>query len=309
MDYTKLSKNQLVEKIQEMELLMHQLLAENARQDGLDFAWTRNLGHWYWDIKTDTVTYNPFNVEVPFYSKDEMSGKVTYRSFTDIIHPDDYPGVREAMKKHLTGDVNVYEAEYRIRTKGNQYKWYYDRGRITQYDEQGNPLFFVGMVFDITDKKENQKNPDNRNLILSEQSSTDGLTQLKNYRALIIKLCMEAEYAKHYLSPLTVAMITVNEFKRINVEGGHLLGNKILIDIAAIIKRNIRESDFAGRFGREEFMLIFPCTEVEEAAIILKRISSLIEKSCFAEDRKVTVNSEIKKYHGEELSEFMGLNI
>lgn len=56
------------------------------------------------------------------------------------------------MKDHLYGKASVYEVEYRIRTKDGNYKWYYDRGKITQYDEAGKPLF-LGNSFDITEKR------------------------------------------------------------------------------------------------------------------------------------------------------------
>ena len=101
----------------------------------LEYAWSGNLGHWYWNIKTNTVTFNPLKVTALGYDRDEIPDQVSYQFFTDKIHPEDYQKTMDAMMAHLYGKAGVYEVEYRIRAKNGEYRWYYDRGRITQYDK------------------------------------------------------------------------------------------------------------------------------------------------------------------------------
>lgn len=157
MDYKDFSRDQLLERIEELEVLTRELLKEKEQEVMLEYAWTGNLGHWYWNCKTNDVTFNPLKVTALGYSINEIPNHVTYQFFTDKLHPDDHEKAMDAMKKHLYGQSEVYEVEYRIQTKDGKYKWFYDRGKITQYDHEGRPLFIAGIVFDITEKKETQQ--------------------------------------------------------------------------------------------------------------------------------------------------------
>jgi diguanylate cyclase (GGDEF)-like protein/PAS domain S-box-containing protein len=60
----------------------------------------------------------------------------------------------EAMRKHLTGEQALYEVEYRIRAKDGSWRWYYNRGRVTKKDSTGQALLIVGIVFDVTNRKQ-----------------------------------------------------------------------------------------------------------------------------------------------------------
>ncbi|MHB1153492.1 MAG: GGDEF domain-containing protein [Eubacteriales bacterium] len=300
-----MTREQLIEKIEELTILNRQLLDEKEQEIGLDFSWTGNLGHWYWNIKTNTVTFNPLKITTLGYSKEEIPEKVSYQFFTEKLHPEDYQKAMDAMLAHLYGKSNVYEIEYRIRAKDGSYRWYYDRGKITQYNADGKPVFLAGIVFDITEKKEMQRDLEIKNMILSELSSTDGLTKIKNHRALIEYLknfTVDVKYSNKYLS---ITIFDIDDFKKVNDHHGHIYGDKVLADVAAIIKSCIREEDIAGRYGGEEFMIILPNTELSNAILISERIRNTVEQYCFGEDIQVTISGGVKVYNGETLSEFI----
>jgi PAS domain S-box-containing protein len=63
----------------------------------------------------------------------------------------------QAMRDHLTGKLPMYDVAYRIRTKSGDYKWYYDKGGISERDEFGKPLKVIGMVIDISKRKEMER--------------------------------------------------------------------------------------------------------------------------------------------------------
>ncbi len=153
MNYSEFSRKQLLDRISDLEMLTRELLKEKEQETRLEYAWTGNLGHWYWNIKTNEVTFNPLKVLTLGYDKSEIPEHVTYQFFTDKLHPEDFQKTMEAMRDHLYGKADVYEAEYRIKAKDGSYKWYYDRGKITQFNDQGKPTFLAGIVFDITEKK------------------------------------------------------------------------------------------------------------------------------------------------------------
>ncbi|NLE25022.1 MAG: PAS domain-containing protein [Clostridiaceae bacterium] len=193
MKYADYSKKQLLDRIEELEILNNELLTEKEQETKLEYAWTGNLGQWYWNIKTNAVTFNPLKVTALGYDKSEIPEQVTYQFFTDKLHPEDHEKTMNVMLNHLHGKANVYEAEYRIRTKDGKYKWYYDRGRITQYDDEGKPVLLAGIVFDITEKKEMEIDLKEKNELLAEQATTDGLTKLSNHRTIIEQLKSEID--------------------------------------------------------------------------------------------------------------------
>lgn len=123
-----MSTEQLIDRIRELEILNAQLLDEKEKEAGLDFAWTGNLGHWYWNITTNRVTFNSLKVRALGFDPEELPEQVPYQFFTDRVHPDDYERTMEAMRSHLCGGAHVYEVEYRIQAKDGSWRWYYDRG-------------------------------------------------------------------------------------------------------------------------------------------------------------------------------------
>ncbi|MBE6067509.1 MAG: sensor domain-containing diguanylate cyclase [Clostridium lundense] len=305
MDYNSLSKEQLIEAINELQMLNRQLLEEKEQEIGLNFSWTGNLGHWYWNIKTNTVVFNSLKVTTLGYCKDEIPEKVTYQFFTEKLHPEDYQKTMDAMMNHLKGITSVYEVEYRIRTKDNKYKWYYDRGKITQYDERGKPIFLAGIVFDITEKKEMQLDLEVKNSMLTELASTDGLTKVKNHKTLIDHLTLEVNNALKSREPLSIAMFDIDNFKKINDSKGHIYGDTVLIKIAEIMKNNIRDTDIVGRYGGEEFMIVLSKANESIVRSISERIRQAIEQQYMNNDIKVTISGGIKEYAGESLTEFI----
>ncbi|MDD3747150.1 MAG: diguanylate cyclase [Anaerostipes sp.] len=305
MDYTDFSHEQLLERINELELLNGQLLMEREQDTKLEYGWTGNLGHWYWNVKTNSVTFNPLKITTLGYEKSEIPENVTYQFFTDKLHPEDYQKTMDVMMDHLYGKVNVYEVEYRIQTKDGDYKWYYDRGKITKYDEDGKPLFLAGIVFDITEKKRLQEELEYKNKILAEMSSIDGLTKISNHRTLVEYLTAGIADVGRVNSSLCIAIFDIDDFKQINDRNGHVYGDEVLIEIAAIIKNSIRSTDLAGRYGGEEFMVVFMNTELEIAATIAERIRKSIENTLFANGISVTISGGVKQYNGENVTDFI----
>ena len=166
----------MIKRIEQLERLNKELLHEN--DDFLDFAWTGNLGRWYLDFTSGNVVFNPLKIKVLGYEMSEIPSPTPYSFFTDALHPDDHKSTMLAMRDHMDNKTNVYECEYRFRASNGHYKWYYDRGTVTQRDEDGKALFAVGIVFDITNKKNTEQKLMEENKSLAIEASTDPLTVL-----------------------------------------------------------------------------------------------------------------------------------
>lgn len=141
-------------RIAALESENRRLLDEKAQMASTDFAWAGNLGHWYFNLITKTVTFNPLKAAALGYSMDELPAQVPYQFFTDKVHPDDFGPTMDSMRAHMYGKAPAYEAEYRIRTRDGAWKWFYDRGVTTEWTPGGAPSLIAGIVFDITRQKE-----------------------------------------------------------------------------------------------------------------------------------------------------------
>ncbi|NLV81554.1 MAG: GGDEF domain-containing protein, partial [Synergistaceae bacterium] len=108
-------------------------------------------------------------------------------------------------------------------------------------------------------------------------------------------------------NPLSVAIFDIDDFKKVNDSKGHIYGDQVLIDVAANIKNSIRISDVAGRYGGEEFMVIFPNTDLETATKISERIRQAIESYSFVDGLKITISGGIKEYEREDMTELINL--
>lgn len=301
MDYSKKSKAALIEEIKALKRLNDVLIKEQIDETRLSFGWAGNLGHWYWDYPTNHVTFNPLKVEALGYKLEDIPSPVPYDFFTSKLHPDDYDRVMNNMIDHLKGVTHVYEVEYRILAKDGQYKWYYDRGSITKRDESGKPLLLAGIVFDITEKKLQELNMAEEKATLEIKAVTDELTGALNHRGIIEQLNESTKQASHINQPISVLMLDIDDFKLVNDTYGHLIGDSVLKDIVVLSKENLRQTDFIGRYGGEEFLVIFTNTSRKVAHEIANRIRKAIEQHHFTKDIKVTISGGVYEYPGGSL--------
>ncbi len=129
---------------------------------------------------------------------------------------------------------------------------------------------------------------------LQTQATTDALTGLANRRAFRRRLIDEMERAHRYKSELSLLLLDIDHFKRVNDTFGHPSGDAILSQIGVILSQVPRATDFAARYGGEEMAIICPQTGSEAAAILAERIRARVEGTHFAlpdgESLRVTIS-------------------
>lgn len=112
---------------------------------------------------------------------------------------------------------------------------------------------------------------------LRNQATRDALTGLYNRRFLNEVLDREVARAKRYGHPISVIMADIDQFKQVNDRFGHLKGDQVLREIAALLQEHTRDSDFVFRYGGEEFVLLLPETETQGGEVI-KRLQEAIHR-------------------------------
>ena len=131
-----------------------------------------------------------------------------------------------------------------------------------------------------------------RNLAVAEiRAATDGLTGLPNQRAVADALKRTFAQAAATQAPLALLMIDLDHFKQINDQHGHPVGDQVLAGVGAALRAVLRNQDFAGRKGGEEFAILLPDTEIAAALEIAERVRAAIaEISLPGTDASVTAS-------------------
>jgi diguanylate cyclase (GGDEF)-like protein len=107
----------------------------------------------------------------------------------------------------------------------------------------------------------------------------DTLTSLYNRRFFEERLGIETQKSFYGGTPLSLVMVDIDHFKKVNDTFGHLEGDKVLCKIASLLKDSVRKKDTVARYGGEEFVLILPGAGLEESAMIAERIRRLVENT------------------------------
>jgi two-component system cell cycle response regulator len=117
---------------------------------------------------------------------------------------------------------------------------------------------------------------------------TDALTGLYNRRRFHESLSNEIERTKRYHTPLSLVMIDIDHFKKVNDNFGHQAGDRVLMEVPGILSELVRGTDTAARYGGEEFVVILPNTTKADAVICTERIRKSIASHSF-KDLGITI--------------------
>lgn len=136
---------------------------------------------------------------------------------------------------------------------------------------------------------------------LEDESTTDELTGIYNFRHFSERLKEEQRRARRYDQPLSLIMVDIDWFKACNDTYGHQAGNLVLKGIAGVIRGIVRDTDVVCRYGGEEFIVILPQTTAADAQEIGERIRTEVERTEFSDEGllpslRVTVSIGISTY-------------
>jgi len=214
------------------------------------------------------------------------------RSFLEGVAERDRARLQEYhLQRMRGGDVpDTYECQF-ISLRGRQ-GWAILN--LTFLPDTGQTLV---SVIDITERKRLEAE-------LRYQSNHDPLTKLYNRRALRSQLAEELHRADRYKHALSVFMLDIDYFKPINDTLGHQVGDKILSDLGGMLQSSVRITDYASRYGGEEFVVLLPETSLTKATELAERLRIEIAEHTIAighnKEHKITVSIGVSTYpeHG-----------
>lgn len=124
---------------------------------------------------------------------------------------------------------------------------------------------------------------------------TDSLTGLPNMRAFSVHFDREMSIALRSQHPLSILVIDLDDFKRINDTFGHISGDRVLLHLAQVIRRQLRDNDVVARYAGDEFVALLPMTDYEQAGHVINRIKSAIRQFSYetTDGKQVKVSASI----------------
>ena len=137
-------------------------------------------------------------------------------------------------------------------------------------------------------------------------SITDALTGLYNRRYFNDHLKLETKRSDRYGSDLSLLLFDVDHFKIYNDTFGHPEGDKMLTKVGNIIKNALRQMDSACRYGGEEFAVILPQSDIDQASIVAERIRKCVETKTVDLNHGITISAGISQYQiNQGITEFI----
>ena len=160
------------------------------------------------------------------------------------------------------------------------------------------------IIHDITDRKRAEEALMESEKRFRELSIIDELTSLYNSRHFYFQLKIELERSTRYEQPLTMLLLDLDNFKALNDTYGHVEGDRVLRRLGQVVKKCLRETDFAYRYGGEEFTILLPMTTSVEGIATAERIRTEFKKETFfpVPDQEVhlTVSIGLSQYKSPE---------
>jgi diguanylate cyclase (GGDEF)-like protein/PAS domain S-box-containing protein len=227
-----------------------------------------NDGLWDWNLKTAQVYFSPRWKAMLGYEEHEIGS--TPDEWLNRVHSDDIAALQSAIASHIESHTDHYEGEYRILHKDGAYRWMLTRGiAVRGADKSLNRL--VGSQADVTEKKRIAE-------LLVHDALHDALTRLPNRTLFVDRLqnCLSrAKRRKDY--QFAVLFLDLDRFKVINDGLGHVMGDKLLVELASLLSSCVRPEDTVARIGGDEFTILLDGIEDISAAIrVAQRIQTAL---------------------------------
>ncbi|MCU1287431.1 MAG: diguanylate cyclase/phosphodiesterase with sensor(s) [Acidobacteriales bacterium] len=247
--------------------LTEERLRESEERYSLAMQGT-NDGLWDWNLKTNEVYFSPRWKAMLGYADAEIGS--TADEWLNRVHREDVAALQAAIGSHIENQTSHYEGEYRVLHKDGVYRWMVTRG-IAVRGKDGTMNRLVGSQADITDKKRIAE-------MLVHDALHDALTKLPNRTLFVDRLqnCLSrGKRNKEFF--FAVLFLDLDRFKVVNDGLGHVMGDKLLIEMASLLTSCVRPEDTVARIGGDEFTILLDgITDSSDAIRVAQRIQTAL---------------------------------
>ncbi|MGB0953713.1 MAG: diguanylate cyclase [Planctomycetota bacterium] len=230
------------------------------------------LGTWSWNLHTRRLF-----ADDRFHDMHggQYRGQVIDRDdYLRRVHPGDVERVTKATFALLVDDA-PFDVLYRVLLDEGEVRHIRTQASLAR-DEKGVPLRMFGVCLDITESHRAQRE-------LEELSRRDPLTGVLNRRGLTSSLEVEVDRRRRSGTEMQALFLDLDDFKKINDVYGHSIGDEVLMSVSRLIRETVRASDHVARIGGDEFLIILPNTNREEARPVADKIHKAVSGSVITE--------------------------
>jgi diguanylate cyclase (GGDEF)-like protein/PAS domain S-box-containing protein len=273
----------------------YRLLAENAR----DVIWTVGM-----DMRLTYVS--PSVTRLLGFTEEEAMARTMEQAFTQVSFVKAMQIFAEEISIESTGHVDPARSRMLeldlVRKDGSTVT--VEGNFCFIRDPTGQATGMLSILRDITDRKQVEASLRDSENRYRELSIIDDLTQLYNSRHFYHQLKIEIDRADRYNQPLTLLLLDLDDFKVFNDAYGHIEGDQVLLRLGQVVKRQLRQTDSAYRYGGEEFTILLPMTTNTDGAVTAERIRTEFQKEHFSpvpgQDVRVTLSIGLAQYKAKE---------
>jgi diguanylate cyclase (GGDEF)-like protein/PAS domain S-box-containing protein len=250
-----------------------------------------NDGFWEWDLRAQQLyVTGPWNAMIGRTNEPCVGGPELW---LERVHADDIGLLKSALEAHLSGNVERFEHEHRLRHEDGTYRFVRCRG-VAVRSGTGRALRIAGALTDITDLSSAQTQ-------LRNAFYLDPLTGLCN-RALFIEQLgrrLKASRERPRGEAFALLYLDLDRFKIINDSLGHLVGDELLIAVSRRLESCLRPGDVLSRLGGDEFAILLNALHSEQQAnVIAFRVQETLSKPILIDGREVFTSASIGIAYG-----------
>lgn len=223
-------------------------------------------GIWIWDLNLNQFEWNEQALNMLGYNDVLDIKSIKHKPIYELVHIEEVETVKNGLQSLLnTGDK--LDLEFRLKNDKNDYIWVKSTAE-TLNNSDGLPERIIGSISDITEKQKHRET-------IKYMTTYDYLTELPNR-----EMCRQHLHT-HIINNNSVSVIflDLDRFKFVNDSFGHDAGDRLLIHSTKEISSILRNDDFFGRMGGDEFLIISPIKSINESLEIAKRVMEILNKT------------------------------
>lgn len=236
-----------------------------------------------YDIKSDLMKYTEKYRDLFGIKPEIVDFKINYINRRDRIHPDDW-GIYLEYCHQLAQGKSIIEAEYRIKNRLGEFIWCQLMGK-TIYDDNKKPLRVIGKIVNVDSQKRELE-------ALEYKATRDPLTGIYNKEVTIKKI--EKFISGNKNKKHMMMLVDFDDFKSINDNYGHLVGDKVLIYVIGHVKEVFTDGEIIGRIGGDEFVVFAGNIENDEEVVNkASLLKSKLDTTYVCDDQSIPISASI----------------
>lgn len=244
-----------------------------------------SLSTWDFDLETGTVSLDKRWMKTLGMENGPTS--VQIQDLMGRLHEDDAERAIASAMKTLKGEAARFDEEFRIQTARGEWRWIQCTGLVAERDESGRARRAIGTNLDVSERKAAEEK-------IRQLAYYDALTGLPNRRLLLDRLQQALAHAKRNSRSMAIMFLDLDNFKAINDNLGHDVGDDLLKNVALRLRECVRSGDTVSRQGGDEFVIVLAeLTQPSDAARVANKIIQALGQSFQLSARELHVTTSI----------------